>query len=148
VALPACAKKPEQAVLRIHHYNIEIISNAKSELSESICRQKAIDLIAIQETHTVDNADLCKRGYIAYVHIEIIHHKQYGVATFLRHDIDSARMIVSECSGKIEVKATEVCGITVINTYKPPNVPWCNPPIKLFEHPAVYVGDFNSHSQT
>jgi len=105
VALPACAKNPEQTalkqeviflyatntttksllpslhsnmqkgpfhdqmtlrvgvVLRICHFNIEKISNAKSELLGSICRQKAIDVIAIQETHTVDNADLCKRVY-------------------------------------------------------------------------------------
>lgn len=81
-----------------------------------------------------------------YVVIEAIHHKQYGVATFVRDNIDSARMIASECSGNIEVLAIEVCGITVINTYKPPNVAWRNPPIKIFEHPAVYVDDFNSHS--
>jgi len=136
------------AVLRICHFNIEGISNAKSELLGSICRQKAIDVIAIQETHTVDNADLCKRGYIAgYVLIGAIHHKQYGVATYVRDNIDSVRMIISECSRNIEVLAIEICGITVINIYKPPNEEWSNPPIKLFEHPAVYVGDFNSHSQ-
>lgn len=135
------------AVLKICHFNIEGISNAKSELLGRIYRQKTIDVIAIQESHTFDNADLCRRGYIAgYVLIGAIHLKQYVIATFVRDNIDNARiMIGSECSGNIEVLAIEVCGITVINTYKPPNVAWKNPPIKIFEHPAVYVGDFNSH---
>lgn len=90
-------------VLRICHFNIEGISNAKSELLRSICRQKAIDVIAIQETHTIDNADLCKIWYIAgYVLIGAIHHKQYWVATYVRDNIDSARMIIIECSRNIE----------------------------------------------
>lgn len=68
------------AVLRIYHFNIEGISNAKSELLGKICRHKAIDVIAIQEKHTVDNADLCRRWYMAgYVLIGAIHHKQYSV---------------------------------------------------------------------
>ncbi|CAI6356987.1 unnamed protein product [Macrosiphum euphorbiae] len=84
-------------VLRICHFNIGGISNAKIELLGNICRPKAIDVIAIQETHTVDKADLYKRRYIAgYVLIGAIHHKQYGVAAFVRDNIDSARMIVSE----------------------------------------------------
>lgn len=66
-----------------------------------------------------------------YELIGAIHHEQYGVATFARDNIDSARMIVSYCSGNIEVLAMEACGITVINTYKPPNVAWSNPPIKF-----------------
>jgi len=83
---------------RICHFNIEGISNAKSELLGNICRPKAIDVIVIQETHTVDKADLCKRRYIADYDVLIgaIHHKQYGVATFVRGTIDSARMIISK----------------------------------------------------
>jgi len=64
----------------------------------------------------------------------------------VRDNIDSARMTIKECSGYIEVLAIEVCGITIINTYKPPNVAWSNPSTKAFEQLAVYVGDFNSHS--
>lgn len=106
-------------VLRVCYFKIEGILNAKSELLGRICSDKDIDVIVIQETHTIDNSDLCRRGHIdSYVLIG----EQYGVAIFVKDDIDSARTIHSECSENIEVLTTEVCGITFINTYKLPNV--------------------------
>jgi len=46
----------------------------------------------------------------------------------------------------IEILATIIDSVTIINVYKPPNANWENPPVKLFDHPAVYIGDFNSHN--
>lgn len=39
----------------------------------------------------------------------------------------------------------EICGVTIVNVYKPPNIIWMDSPIIAQSGPAVYVGDFNSH---
>jgi hypothetical protein len=41
----------------------------------------------------------------------------------------------------------EVDGTIVVNVYKLPSASWSNVLLKLFPHPAIYVGDFNSHNQ-
>jgi len=62
--------------LRICHFNIEGISKAKCEVLTKIMNKERIDVIALQETHTKDDNDLQKRGYIAgYIVIGAIHHK-------------------------------------------------------------------------
>jgi hypothetical protein len=47
----------------------------------------------------------------------------------------------------IHILAVEVDGTIVVNVYKPPNDNWSNVLLKLFPHPVIYVGDFNSHNQ-
>jgi hypothetical protein len=37
--------------------------------------------------------------------------------------------------------------VTVVNVYKPPNSNWSSNTLKVFPHPTIYVGDFNSHNQ-
>jgi len=55
-------------------------------------REKKVDVIALQETHTIDNADLHKWGKIAgYNLIGAIHYKQYGVATYFNSRVSHAR---------------------------------------------------------
>jgi len=46
----------------------------------------------------------------------------------------------------IDILETTIDNVTIINVYKPPNVKFEDPPVKLFNHPAVYIGDFNSHN--
>jgi len=40
----------------------------------------------------------------------------------------------------------KIGSITVTNVYKPPNNKWESIPMKTFDHPAIYVGDFNSRN--
>lgn len=39
-----------------------------------------------------------------------------------------------------------VGNLTVTIIYKPPNEKWKTNPMNTYEHPAIYVGDFNSHN--
>jgi hypothetical protein len=48
----------------------------------------------------------------------------------------------SECSNNIHVIAVEVSGVTVVN--KPPSSTWFSNTLKVFPHPIIYVGNFNS----
>ncbi|KAE9523030.1 hypothetical protein AGLY_016661 [Aphis glycines] len=133
--------------LRICHFNIEGISKAKCEVLTKIMNKERIDVIALHETHTKDDNDLQKRGYIAgYTVIGAIHHKQYGIATYVKENIDDTMVVHKANSGNTQVLSTKIGSITVTNVYKPPNNKWESDPMKTFEHPAIYVGDFNSHN--
>jgi exonuclease III len=44
------------------HLNIEGISTAKSEVLSKLMKEKKVYVIALQETHTIDEADLHKKG--------------------------------------------------------------------------------------
>ena len=35
----------------------------------------------------------------------------------------------------------------ITNVYKPPPTHWTNAALPAHQHPAIYVGDFNSHNQ-
>lgn len=39
-----------------------------------------------------------------------------------------------------------MAGINIVNVYKPPSVKWTDDPLPIVPHPALYVGDFNSHN--
>lgn len=62
--------------LRVCHLNIEGISKAKCEILSKIMISNKVDVIALQEIHTTDEANLKKREYIAgYTLIGVIKHK-------------------------------------------------------------------------
>jgi len=74
--------------LRVCHLNIEGISKAKCEILSKIINNNDVDVIALQETQTVYDSDLKKKGYIArYTLIEAIYQKKYGIATYSKEDI-------------------------------------------------------------
>lgn len=135
------------ACLRVCHLNIEGISTAKSEILSKLMREEKVDVIALQETHTIDEADLHKRGQVpGYTLIGAIHHKQYGVATYLRSNISNAKIVAQAVVGEVFILTAEVSGVNIVNVYKPPNTLWNNLPLHVLKHPTIYIGDFNSHS--
>lgn len=64
----------------------------------------------------------------------------------MKNDIDTASVVYRNYLNNIEILTTAMHNVTIINVYKSPNVKWDNSPVKLFDHPAVYIGDFNSHN--
>jgi exonuclease III len=109
--------------------------------------EEKVDVIALQETHTIDEAELHNRGQVrGYTLIGAIHHKQYGVATYLRSNINNAKIVAQAVVGDVFILTSEVGGINIVNAYKPPNTLWNNPPLCVLKHPTIYIGDFNSHS--
>jgi exonuclease III len=133
--------------LKVCHLNIEGISSAKIEILSKLMREEKVDVIALQETHTLDEADLHKRGQIAgYNLIGAIHHKQYEVATYLNSRISHARAIAQEIVEEVFILTVNVSGVNIVNVYKPHNTLWNNPPLRVLDHLTMYIGDFNSHS--
>jgi hypothetical protein len=59
----------------------------------------------------------------------------------------NCRVFYQDHSHHIHTLAVEVDGTIVVNVYKPPNASWSNVLLKIFPHPAIYFGDFNSHNQ-
>jgi len=78
--------------------------------------------------------------------IGAIHHKKYGVATYLNSCFVYARIIAQEIVDEVFILAVSVSGVNIVNVYKPPNTLWNNPPLHVLDHPTMYIGDFNSHS--
>ena len=74
------------------------------------------------------------------------YHPKYGIATYVREDLNARSVVVDSHQSNSYVTATEVSGITVVNIYKPPGVEWPTPALPILPHPTVYTGDFNSHS--
>lgn len=109
--------------------------------------ENSVDVIAIQETHTKDAADLNMRGNVhGYTLAGAINDEQYGVATYIRSQLKDFKVVYEDRTADIYVLAIELAGIIIVNIYKPPGVTWPNPPVPSFSHPVLYVGDFNSHS--
>lgn len=52
----------------------------------------------------------------------------------------------SNIENRITLLVVKVNQVTMMNVYKPSNAEWSFP-IPTYEHPAVYIGDFNSHHQ-
>lgn len=109
--------------LRVCHLNIEGISKDKCEILTKIMTSNNVDVIALQEAHTTDKTNFQKRGYIAgYTLIEAINHKQYGIATYAKNDIDTVSVVYRNHLKDIEILATTIDNVTIINAYKPTNV--------------------------
>jgi Endonuclease-reverse transcriptase len=66
---------------------------------------------------------------------------KFGRATYVRSDITDASPISSSTSCDI----IQVGRFKIANVYKPPSVHWDPSMLPTLQHPAVYVGDYNSH---
>lgn len=139
--------RPLGSVGCIVHFNIESISRAKCEILSQILTQYDVSVVCLQETHTRDETDFIRRGYVpGYVCIGALHHPQYGIATYVRADILNVQLLYQSCDQDVFVLITEINGINIVNVYKPPQVRWPPSVLQCVAHPAVCVGDFNSHN--
>jgi hypothetical protein len=58
---------------------------------------------------------------------------------YVKPSFSNCCILHQDHSHDVHTLAVEVDGTIVVNVYKPP--------AKKFPHPAIYVGDFNSHNQ-
>jgi Reverse transcriptase (RNA-dependent DNA polymerase)/Endonuclease-reverse transcriptase len=134
--------------MKICHINIEGISLPKSEYLARLMREEDVDVIAVQETHASSEESLRRRGTLpGYTLIGAIYSDVHGIATYVRASLSNCRIVFQENSSNVHTLAIEVDETIIVNVYKPPSVNWTNNIIKIFRHPAIYVGDFNSHNQ-
>lgn len=132
--------------LRVCSINVEGICRSKCECLSKLLLDKDIDVLAVQETHVDNEKQLQSRGRIpGYDLIGATYHRSYGVATYVRSNIENATLCSADILNDIHEVTVRVGEITVYNTYKPPLMSWPQHIIHPLPHPAVYVGDFNSH---
>lgn len=135
-------------VLRVCQLNIEGISRAKSEALSKLLLSHEVDLAVIQEIHTTDEQQLQARGKIpGYDLLGATYHHAYGNATYVRNTVDNASLLSSSTEEDIHSVVVKIGDTEVSNIYKPPNSKWPNHVVDIRPHPAVYIGDFNSHHQ-
>ena len=130
--------------IRILQLNIEGISAAKREILSTICSSHQIDIICVQEVHA--KADV-SRGRLVIDNYDLVAfagHWQHGRATYVRSDIADAELLDSATLFDI----IRVGSYKITNVYKPPPTDWINAALPAHQHPAIYVGDFNSHHAT
>ena len=71
-------------------------------------------------------------------------HQQHGGATYVRSDIADPELLESATL----FDTIRVGSYKMTNVYKPPPTDWTNAALPAHQHPAIYVGDFNSHHAT
>ncbi|KAL1448470.1 hypothetical protein WDU94_013986, partial [Cyamophila willieti] len=135
--------------IRIGILNIEGISQAKCEFLSRIITEHEIDIVLLQETHTENEEQLNSRGRITnFDLIGATYHKHYGVATYVRSDIQDVSLHHISDIDDIYTVTVKVGETLICNVYKPPSTPWPSHVLETLPHPAVYIGDFNSHHET
>jgi hypothetical protein len=133
--------------LTILQLNIEGISKDKADYLSKLASENKVDVIVLQETHTGSEYDLRKRGDISgYTLLECLDSRVYGSATYIKDNITDFEVLHKGVENDIYTIVTRIQDVHVINVYKPPNVQWPdNCFSRIYPHPAVYLGDFNSH---
>ncbi len=129
------------SALRIMQLNVEGLSAAKRCVIQTLAEKHHVDVVCLQETHV--NVDESSRFAISgFDVISYSLHAKHGRATYVRSDIsDAAQVSSSPCCDVIRVG-----GYHIANVYKPPTEHWSNTnQLPVLPHPAVLVGDFNSH---
>lgn len=132
-------------VVNICHFNAEGLSRAKCECLSKMLLNNQVDVLALQETHIQDIENSVRGNIPGYKLVDGIGHRVYGVSTYVRQDLEEVSVCHKSCDGDVFIVAVKVSDITIVNVYKPPNIQWSDTVIPIFEHPVVYLGDFNSH---
>jgi exonuclease III len=107
-----------------------------------------VDVIAVQETHTASAESLRRRGNLTgFTLVGAVYSSVHGIDTYIRSDLSNWRIVYQDHTNNVHVLAVELDAIIIVNVYKPPSTSWSSNHLKIFPHPAIYVGDFNSHNQ-
>jgi hypothetical protein len=126
----------ENNLLSRFQESLAALTSKSHNLSRLMCEYE-IDIVVIQKSHTISDLNLQNRGKLL----------NRGIVTYVRDTLADCFLTHLECSYNIHVIAVEVSGVTVMNVYKPPSSNWSSNTLKVFPHPTIYVGDFNSHNQ-
>lgn len=112
-------------IIRVCQLNIEGISRSKSEILSKILKLNDIDLVILQETHATDSQQLTSRGKITgYELLGATYHHAYGNATYIRNNIENAKLISCCTKDNIHSVTIKIADTHVTNIYKPPNDSW------------------------
>lgn len=82
-----------------------------------------------------------------YTAIGATYHHAYGVATYVRNNIDHAHLISCSSDDNVHNVTVKIENIIIVNVYKPPVVPWPNRVLPVIPHPTIYLADFDSQHE-
>src|SRR6218665_3989275 len=99
-----------------------------------------VDVICLQETHVVDMT-AGRYSIVSYDLLSVAPDAKYGRATYIRSTISDAAPIASDQFHDV----VQVGDFMIANVYKPPSAGWLSHLPPSLQHPAIYVGVFNSH---
>lgn len=133
-------------VIRLLQINVEGISRAKSEYLGRLLIEENIDVVHVQETHAETSEDLLRRGKIpGYELLSSVDSKPHGIATYVRNGIRNASVLESYSADGLYWSSVRIDDVNFVNVYKSPSAQWPDEVVKVFPHPCMYAGDFNSH---
>ena len=118
--------------------NVEGLTKAKREVIQHLTQKHRAVGILLQETHSTKDEQLQIPGFNI---IAAIHHPKHGTATYARSDVLSGVVTTSLSTDPLQWMAAFIEGVTTINVYKHPNIPFTQLP--QYPHPVIYAGDFN-----
>lgn len=132
--------------LTILQLNVEGISKDKCHFLAKLCTDRKVDVILLQETHTSNQEQLIYRGLIHnYQLIDSVNSAVHGIATYIKNDITNYQNIYGSNVDGIFVIIIKVYDLFICNLYKPPNIQWPDNFPVIYDHPSIYLGDFNCH---
>lgn len=134
--------------LKILQLNVEGISRAKSDYLSHLLAELQIDVLMLQETHTETPEDLQARGRIlGYVLIAAEYSRTHGIATYVTDSTANVDIVESSSNDGLYTCTIRMGNLHLTNVYKAPPTQWPPAVLKLFPHPFICLGDFNSHHQ-
>lgn len=132
--------------LRICQINVEGMSLAKGEYLSKLSAEENVDVIVIQETHTETTDQMYARGKIAGFELTAAElSRVHGIATYVKQNISDVNVVDSNSSESLYSSTIRTGSLNITNVYKSPSAQWTDTMLNVHPHPAVYLGDFNSH---
>lgn len=132
--------------LRICQINVEGMSRSKGEYLSKLSADENVDVVMIQETHTETLTQMENRGEIAGFNLVAVElSRVHGIATYVKNSMSNVQVIESNGNGNVYSTTIRSGQLSLTNVYKSPAAQWTDTVLNVQPHPAVYVGDFNSH---
>uniref|UniRef100_H2ZTA1 Endonuclease/exonuclease/phosphatase domain-containing protein n=1 Tax=Latimeria chalumnae TaxID=7897 RepID=H2ZTA1_LATCH len=124
--------------------NIEGLSRSKCEVLSKEFRIHKIDILALQETH-IPEPNPYRMKIHGFHMIACRYHAKYGIATYIQDNLAMEAEEIMQADNSQFTITVRVGKLTIINVYKPPLETWATIALPTANHPAIYIGNFNSH---
>ncbi|XP_049804080.1 uncharacterized protein LOC126242840 [Schistocerca nitens] len=127
--------------IRICQVNIEGYTRTKGDILTKLLTEEKIDVLTLQETH-LSEENISRLLIPGYEIVGYKAHNKHGIATLIKKELVDNIEETMHHEFAVGIKLNDM---TVYNVYKPPSEKWEQPVLPNPQHPAVIIGDFNSH---
>ena len=134
--------------MEIMSLDIEGLSMAKCTYLSVLLREHGVDGLALQETHLLEDSSPSRYSIDWYWIVSRNDHRHYGSAVYTSNSCQAEEIKTSMDQDHIHINEIKYQDVSIVNIYKPPVTTWPEPPVPHYEHPYVFLGNFNSHHTT